>query len=459
MTTTVPLGDLTERITSGSRAWRSRLGSGTGRFLLTQCVRDGALDLTKAPAVDAPADKEAERTRVRSGDILITIVGDVGRAALVREDPGEAYVSQSVALVRPDSEVSPQYLEIYLRSRMHGQAYFAQKQYGVGRGHLLLSHLRELPVVLPRIDDQRDIAKRLEGPLTQLTHGESLVRRASAALNTFRTAAVAQALQGSVATPHVSSRRPSDSNATELLKTILIHRRRSQLNEKAGPYREPASPEVDDALPDGWTIATLEQITDPIRTISYGILMPKENLADGVPYVRVKDMRGDRIDVAALHRTSPEIASSYKRSMLRPGDILLAIRGSYGRVAEVPNELDGANITQDTARIDVSPLINHRYVAAYLRGPSAQAYFRRVARGVAVKGVNIGDLRAMPVPIPPRREQDAVATEVERRMSIVDEIEGEIAKARVRATSLLQSLLAAAVDRRLGDDACSEGTA
>jgi type I restriction enzyme S subunit len=173
---TVPLGELTERITSGSRAWRTRLGSGTGRFLLTQCVRDGALDLSAAPAVNAPADKEAERTRVRQDDILITIVGEVGRVALVRDDPGEAYVSQSVALVRLNGGVNPQYLETYLRSPVHGQAYFDEKQYGVGRGHLLLSHLRDLPVVLPRLEEQVRIVEHVQGLLSQVDAIEDILR-------------------------------------------------------------------------------------------------------------------------------------------------------------------------------------------------------------------------------------------------------------------------------------------
>lgn len=76
--------------------------------------------------------------------------------------------------------------------------------------------------------------------------------------------------------------------------------------------------------------------------------MPKENVSDGVPYVRVKDMKGWTIDVPGLRRTSPDIAARYARASLVPGDLLLAIRGSYGRVAIVPRELDGANITQDS---------------------------------------------------------------------------------------------------------------
>src|SRR5678815_4947751 len=95
-------------------------------------------------------------------------------------------------------------------------------------------------------------------------------------------------------------------------------------------------------------------------------------------------------------------------------------RGTYGRVAEVPKELEGGNITQDTARLAVTPLVDHRYVAVCMRSPDSQNYLKRVARGVAVKGVNIADVRLMPIPLPPRAEQARIVAEVERRLSVIE---------------------------------------
>jgi len=121
--------------------------------------------------------------------------------------------------------------------------------------------------------------------------------------------------------------------------------------------------------------------------------------------------------------------------------LLLAIRGTYGRVAEVPKELDGGNITQDTARLDVTGLVNHRYVATCLRNPDCQNYFKRVARGVAVKGVNIGDVRPTPILLPPFAEQTRIVAEVERRLSVVEELESVVTANLQRAIRLRQSIL------------------
>jgi type I restriction enzyme S subunit len=226
-----------------------------------------------------------------------------------------------------------------------------------------------------------------------------------------------------------------------LLQRILAERR-AKWNGR-GKYKEPVAPDVS-GLPEqpaGWTWASLEQLTSAARVICYGILMPKENVKDGVMYVKVKDMKGDRINVDELHRTTYEIASKYARASLKAGDLLLAIRGTYGRVAEVPEELEGGNITQDTARLDVTDLINHRYVATHLRSQISQVFFKRVARGVAVKGVNIADVRVAPVALPPAAEQQRIVAEVERRLSIIDEMEAAVFANLQRGRRLRQSIL------------------
>jgi type I restriction enzyme S subunit len=169
-----------------------------------------------------------------------------------------------------------------------------------------------------------------------------------------------------------------------------------------------------------WPTVSLEQATDPVRTISYGILKPGPVIPEGVPYVRVVNMRRDILDAAALHRTSPEIAARYARASLMPNDVLVSIRGTFGRVVIVPDSLAGANITQDTARLSLLPQLLPRFVAHYLRSPTAQAYMKRLARGVAVKGVNIGDLRAMPLPVPLIEEQRRIVDLLDDHLSRLD---------------------------------------
>ena len=92
--------------------------------------------------------------------------------------------------------------------------------------------------------------------------------------------------------------------------------------------------------------------------ITYGIVQAGGHVPGGVPYVRVSDMTSQEF----LHpdtppRTSPEIASRYRRSSCSPGDLIFALRGPIGLTRVVPDELDDVNLTQGTARLSPDPSV------------------------------------------------------------------------------------------------------
>ncbi|HAL55563.1 MAG TPA: hypothetical protein DCP63_03530, partial [Bacteroidetes bacterium] len=144
----------------------------------------------------------------------------------------------------------------------------------------------------------------------------------------------------------------------------------------------------------------LVELVDPQRPVTYGILKPGPNVPEGVPYVRVVDIKQGRLHVAQLLRTRQEIASQYRRSTLSPGDLLVTIRGTVGRTCIVPGELTGANITQDTARLAPTPEVNAVYLMEFLNSSWAQNWMTHHMCGQAVKGINLGDLKKIPVLIP-----------------------------------------------------------
>src|SRR5205823_5040158 len=123
---------------------------------------------------------------------------------------------------------------------------------------------------------------------------------------------------------------------------------------------------------------------------------------------------------------------------------LLSIRGTVGRVCRVPQELDGGNVTQDTARITVHQDVKADYVAIYLQSPTVQKRLKAVTKGVAVRGVNIGDVRVLQVALPPVAEQLEIVRRVEALFKLADTIEKRVAAAQARADKLTQSILAKA---------------
>jgi type I restriction enzyme S subunit len=95
------------------------------------------------------------------------------------------------------------------------------------------------------------------------------------------------------------------------------------------------------------------------------------------------------------------------------------------------------------------PGIDASFVAAYLMSPPALEYLRQCARGVAVKGVNIADLRSMPIPVPPPEEQKRIVHELDRIDSIIGDLESALDSERARTRTLRSSILAAAFSGNL----------
>jgi len=130
--------------------------------------------------------------------------------------------------------------------------------------------------------------------------------------------------------------------------------------------------------------------------------------------------------------------------MLEAGDVLLSIRGTVGRICRVPESLIGGNITQDTARISVHDEMSGDYIELYLKSPDAQKRLTAAMKGVAVRGVNIGDVRALQIGIPPLEEQCEIVRRVDALFKLADKIEERVAAATKRADKLTQAILAKA---------------
>ena len=173
--------------------------------------------------------------------------------------------------------------------------------------------------------------------------------------------------------------------------------------------------------------------------------MPGPDTPGGVPYVRVADFPGDLLNLSTVKKTTPEIEQKYLRARLLPNDILLSIRGTIGRTCLVPPELNGANITQDTARVSLQDYVDRYFVLMVFRSPETQSRMQRCSKGVAVHGINIGDVRAIQLPIPPLAEQHRIVAKVDALMALCDRLEASLTAAAMTRRRLLDALLAEAL--------------
>jgi type I restriction enzyme S subunit len=396
------LSEAAALITSGSRGWRSRLGSGSGRFVLAQCVRDGVVDLSSAPTVDAPDDKEALRSRIRLGDLLITIVGDVGRVALVREDPGEAYVSQSVALIRPNGRVDPRYLETYLRSPTHGQSYFRGKVYGVGRGHLLLSHLRDMSIPFPADAEQESAVVEVDRRLGDLESAEGRLQPLLMKLRGLRRA---------------------------LVRDVV---------DRAAEHGEPRA------------LGELSEIQGGLQ------IQPKRRpRANSYPFLRVANVLRGRLRLDVVDRMEL-FGSELERLRLRTGDLLI-VEGNgsqtqIGRMAVWDGSIVDCVHQNHIIRARPGPDLLPEWAEIVWNSPQGSAAIREVASSTSgLYTLSVQKVARLRVPVPPVRIQRELASELNHGLSLAEHLESEVQAAARRTVRLRGSILGAAIDGVLGD--------
>lgn len=159
------LGALSSLITSGSRGWGSFYATTGDAFLrITNLPREGIrLRLDDLRHVQLPKDSsEGQRTRVRMGDILISITAELGKIGFVDNSfDAPAYVNQHVCLVRPKTDlVYPEFLAAYLAAYPQRNLFNRLNDSGAKSG-LNLGTIEAFPVRYPPLPEQRRIAEIL----------------------------------------------------------------------------------------------------------------------------------------------------------------------------------------------------------------------------------------------------------------------------------------------------------
>jgi type I restriction enzyme S subunit len=211
-----------------------------------------------------------------------------------------------------------------------------------------------------------------------------------------------------------------------------------------GHLRDPiAHPEQfqDSALgriPCAWTVQTLEQITDPQSPICYGIVQVFDFVPTGVLVLAIRDILGDY--ATGLHRTAASIDALYARSRVRPGDVLISIKGTIGRIGLVPPHYVG-NISRDLARLRPVGRISSSFLVHLLRSPLGQRTLEIARVGTTRGELSIAPLKRIAFAFPQKEEQDEIAEILEEQDVVIATHNAELAKLVQLRSGLMADLL------------------
>ena len=184
-------------VTTGSRGW-SRYAADTGPlFVRVANLSRGSLEMRFNDIVrlDLPSTSEAARTRIREGDLLLSVTAYIGSVAVVPVGFEEAYVSQHVARCEPRSEICSRWLGYVLLSRL-GRVHGQMSLYGGTKDGLSLDDVKNYPILVPPRDEQVRLVRWIECEISLLGKLRDLAQRQIDLVSAYRTRLIADVVTG-----------------------------------------------------------------------------------------------------------------------------------------------------------------------------------------------------------------------------------------------------------------------
>ena len=328
-----------------------------------------------------------EAYKIFEGDILMSLTGNVGRVGRFPKELLPAYINQRVCRVMPKNEkLDTNFLFHFLNSDVFENEAIKNSA-GAAQLNLSTKWLGDFEIPLPNLATQQRIATILDQAEAIIQNNRAIVQKYDA-----------------------------------LTQSLFLDM-----------FGDPVKNEK------GWKKKEINDLINPERPITYGILMPKEDVKPfGIPYIKVIDVKDGLILHEKVCHTTESIESKYIRSRLRENDLLISIRGHVGRICLVPPKYINANITQDSARLDFKNEIEPLFAEFCLGSLEFQRYMSKYVKGAGVKGINLGDLKKLLLIVPDISIQKRYAKAVLSIKIQKQQAQLELAKSEELFASLLQ---------------------
>ena len=384
-------------------------------------------------------------------DEELVLLGEDGAPFL---DPGKnkAYIIKGRCWVNNHAHVLRANAGFTLNSYlMHFLNFFDYHGYvtGTTRFKLNQSEMRKIPIPLAPLLEQRRIVAEIEKQFTRLDAGVAALKRVQANLKRYRASVLKAACEGRLA-----PQDPADEPADRLLARILAERRAKWEAEHPGKkYVEPAAAVTDGlpALPVGWCWSTISSVT--VLGPQNGLYLPQSAYGSGIPILRIDDYQNGSSRASGELRLVRADDDEIKKYRLFENDLVINRVNSLSHLGKCllvsPRNLP-AIFESNMMRLRLASGVAPTFVEKWLQSNLGRSLLTQRAKwAVNQASINQEDIGITPVPIPPHPEQHRIVAEVERRLSVVAEVEAAVVVNLARAGRLRQAVLKRAFEGKL----------
>jgi type I restriction enzyme S subunit len=195
-------------------------------------------------------------------------------------------------------------------------------------------------------------------------------------------------------------------------------------------------------LPQEWTVVTVGEACD----VKGGKRLPKGHSYSPHPtpnpYIRVVDFANGSVDRSDLRYLTSSDHSLVRRYTISSEDVYISIAGTIGLVGTVPNELSGANLTENAAKLVIKDrrLLDKAFLVYFLMSRRGQQEIALRTTKTSQPKLALTRIEQLPIPLPPLPEQRAIAHVLGTVQRAIEASERVLAATRELKRSLMRHL-------------------
>ncbi len=398
----VKLEDISKQITDGSHNPPKAVDSGIPMLSARNIENDNITFDDVRFIADEEFERENYRTKIETGDVLLTIVATIGRTAVVSDNSIAFTLQRSVAAIKP--LIHSKYLMYSFQSPFF-QKQLTDNAKGTAQKGVYLRTLRSLKIPLAPLQEQERIVSKIESLFSELDQAGKGLQKAKQQLEIYMQALLKSAFEGKLTNKNVEFGK----------------------------------------LPEDWNIVKVSDISNVVRGGSPRPAGDTRYYGGSIPFLKVKDITKDNKVVLNTYEYTIKEAGLKKTRRINPKTLLLSNSGATLGVPKIC--MIDATINDGIAAFLNLDERSVSYLYYYFLSKTQQ--LRNINMGAAQPNLNTSIINNIEVAYCSFDEQNQIVEILESRFTLIDNLDNSINKSLNDVMLFKHSILKNAFEGKL----------